>query len=206
MQLILPNYSSWQDQSQGTIPAFLEGPVVSEKVKILLNFMRPVTLAYTNLQGRTIQLWKYKQTLVASLEEGDKIKLLSGGRIYNAFQPQENEKMLLNRFEETGIQGSSKQHLAIRSRPNSFKISIFNRLYSAFSALAACGSTFSGNAITIFFGRLGYQLPQNRVQIYWWHYKIRKMSYRMENKNNSQTALKMGWPHASVIYLFLILV
>ncbi len=66
----------------------------------LNKFCTPVTLPYTDLQGRIIQLWKCKHLLFATVEENSKFKFISGNKIHNALQPQERDHLLLNRLEK----------------------------------------------------------------------------------------------------------
>ncbi len=69
----------------------------------LLKLARPITLPYTDLEGRIIQLWKYKNSLIASLRTMTTFSILSGSRVYNALQPQENNTALLERLEQAGL-------------------------------------------------------------------------------------------------------
>jgi len=70
----------------------------------ILPTLTAVSLPYTDLQGRTIQLWKFQNILIASLEEDGKTSFLDGKRVYNALQPDENGSTLLLRIEKAGLQ------------------------------------------------------------------------------------------------------
>ena len=39
------------------------------RIRDLLKLVKPVSLPYTDIQGRTLQLWKLNNVLIASLEE-----------------------------------------------------------------------------------------------------------------------------------------
>ena len=60
---------------------------------------KPLTLPFTDLVGRTIQLWKFDNLLIASLKENEKVRFLSGSKVHNAILPQENGSILLARIE-----------------------------------------------------------------------------------------------------------
>ena len=85
--------------------AFLSSPtnITPELAQELLKFVNPVTLSSTDLQGRTIQLWSYKNELVASLMKDGEITLIPGDRICNSLQPNERGESLLNRLESSGL-------------------------------------------------------------------------------------------------------
>jgi hypothetical protein len=90
---------------------FASLPSSDLRVHGLLKLVRPVSLPYTDIQGRTLQLWKLNHVLIASLEEKGVVHLLSGSRIYNALQPQEDGKLLLDRLEHAGLRKWHFSHL-----------------------------------------------------------------------------------------------
>ena len=63
------------------------GCLISQaQADILLREVIAVSLPYVDLQGKIIQLWKYKNLLVASVVEGEKIAIIFGEKIFNALQ------------------------------------------------------------------------------------------------------------------------
>ena len=77
--------------------------VTPEQAQKLLNLVSPVTLPYTDPQGKVIQLWNYKSQLVASVDAGDKVIIIPGNCISNPLNPKEESHYLLKRLEEGGL-------------------------------------------------------------------------------------------------------
>ncbi len=87
-----------------------------EKAKKMLQFLSPRSLPYTDLQGRTLKLWKYKTTFFASLKkEGHPFILIPGRNIHNALVPKETDTALLSHLEEMELK---KWHLAYIEEKN----------------------------------------------------------------------------------------
>ncbi len=59
-----------------------------------------LTMPYTDLQGRVIQLWKWKDHLFGSVLHNGKMSIIPGTKVYNGLLPQENDVALISRFEK----------------------------------------------------------------------------------------------------------
>ena len=84
---------------------FISSPtnITPELAQELLKFVNPVTLASTDLQGRTIQLWHHKSELVASVIKDGEITLIPGDSICNSLQPSEKGSDLLKRLQTDSL-------------------------------------------------------------------------------------------------------
>ncbi|MGA8165099.1 MAG: ankyrin repeat domain-containing protein [Waddliaceae bacterium] len=91
------------------LSAYSYSALSPEQWSALLPSLTPATLPYTDLQGRTIQLWEDQQTFFASIEENHTTHRLPGGNIYNGLQENERGASLLHRLEESGLK---RWHLA----------------------------------------------------------------------------------------------
>ncbi|MGL5625959.1 MAG: polymorphic toxin type 28 domain-containing protein [Candidatus Rhabdochlamydia sp.] len=90
--------SSYKDSSPWT--SFF---ITEEQAQTLLKTAIPITLPYTDLQGRTIQLWKYVNLFVASIKQNGLIAIFSGNKIHNALLPEESSALLLKRLENNPL-------------------------------------------------------------------------------------------------------
>lgn len=100
--LQFPNISEKNDSKIYRAKVSFSAPsntITTERAKELLKFINPVTLPYTDTQGRTIQLWKLSSELVASVSSKQGIVILSGKYIINPLQPSEESSQLLKRLE-----------------------------------------------------------------------------------------------------------
>jgi hypothetical protein len=77
--------------------------ITEEQAQTLLKTAIPITLPYTDLQGRTIQLWKYINLFVASIKQNGLIAIFSGNKIHNALLPEESSEQLLKRLERNPL-------------------------------------------------------------------------------------------------------
>lgn len=77
--------------------------ITPELANELLKFVNPATLATTDLQGRTVQLWSYNSELVASILQEGKITLIPGHKICNSLRPDEIGGELLKRLQKGGL-------------------------------------------------------------------------------------------------------
>jgi ankyrin repeat protein len=74
----------------------------------------PVTLSNRDLEGRTLQLWNYKNVLHGTvLDKNGNIRLISGRKIRNPCRPDEESFRLLQRLENAGL---CQWHLGYSSR------------------------------------------------------------------------------------------
>ena len=71
--------------------------------EFLVRLAVPLTLPYTDLQGRVIQLWKIYSSLVASVYSDSEIFIISGNHISNPLQQVQNQKDLLDCLENKPI-------------------------------------------------------------------------------------------------------
>ncbi|MDF2549301.1 MAG: hypothetical protein K0S07_368 [Chlamydiales bacterium] len=63
----------------------------------------PLTFPYFDRQGFQIQLWRYKNSLIASvMSSAGNLKILNGSKIHNSLSPHENPLHLLARLEKVG--------------------------------------------------------------------------------------------------------
>ena len=68
----------------------------------------PVTLPNRDLQGRTLQLWKYKDALKGTITDSEgNVRCFSGRKIRNPFNPNEKDPILLRRLEMTVLSNGS---------------------------------------------------------------------------------------------------
>ncbi len=97
MTSTLKTYASTESRFNPILPT-------QKQVAILLSFSHPVTLSFTDLQKRVIQLWKYKTSIFASVEDTTgRFHLIPGSRIHNALQPKESSPLFLDRLEQSPI-------------------------------------------------------------------------------------------------------
>ena len=74
----------------------------------------PVTLPNRDLQGRTIQLWKYKDVLKGTVTDAEgNVRFFSGRKICNPCNPHEADSILLQRLESADLK---QWHLGYSSR------------------------------------------------------------------------------------------
>jgi ankyrin repeat protein len=86
------NHSSWA-------PFFL----TEKQAQTLLKAAVPITFPYTDLQGRTIQLWKYINLFAASITKNGLTTLFSSNKIHNALLPEESSELFLKRLESSSL-------------------------------------------------------------------------------------------------------
>lgn len=97
------NFSSSSKTESGikTKVGYVE--VSTEKAKELRQSVKPLTLPYTDAEGRTIQLWNSRKGLVASVTSDDGIVIVSGNNVLNPLQASEGSHQLIRRLETCGL-------------------------------------------------------------------------------------------------------
>ena len=90
--------------------------ITYEQAAQLLKVATPITCPYTDVNGKIIQLWKYHESLVASLLEGEKITLFPGENVCNFLNPSEKGESLLRRLESSSLKKWKFAYLPERSR------------------------------------------------------------------------------------------
>jgi ankyrin repeat protein len=78
--------------------------LMEEQIPTLLKTAVPITFPYTDVQGHTIQLWKYTSLFAASITKHGLTTLFSSNRIHNALLPEESSERLLKRLESHPLQ------------------------------------------------------------------------------------------------------
>ena len=87
----------------------------------------PVTLPNRDLQGRTLQLWKYKDVLKGTVTDAEgNVRFFSGRKICNPCNPHEEDHILLQRLESADLK---QWHLGYSSRTG--EIHVFPYLRAA---------------------------------------------------------------------------
>ena len=76
-----------------------------ERVQELRKFIVPVTLPYTDVEGRILQLWKFKDNLIGTVSCDEGIVYIPSHNIVNPLQSDQNSGQLLNCLEERGLVG-----------------------------------------------------------------------------------------------------
>lgn len=97
----LPDDGSRQDPGSATF-----SQPVSPRVcgYIGSSVLYPLSYPYHDLEGRVVQLWKWKERLIASILLSDgSIHIAPGAKIHNALLPKETDVALLHRIERVGM-------------------------------------------------------------------------------------------------------
>jgi len=68
----------------------------------LMRVASPVTLPYTDVENRTVQLWKYNAHLVGSVDTGRNVRLIPPSKIRNPMSNEKQPSQLLGRLENIG--------------------------------------------------------------------------------------------------------
>ncbi len=74
-----------------------------EQAEKLLKFVDPITLPFTGVKGNIVQLWQHKNSLIGSVSQNGKVKILFGERIFNGLRRNEKGFSVLNRLRSSGL-------------------------------------------------------------------------------------------------------
>lgn len=138
-----------------------------EKVTSIRRSLSSLTYPETDQERRTIQLWKYKNSMIASVrEESGAIFFVTGKNIHNSLSPRDKESDLLRKLEVAGLRRWRFAYLK-----DSKKLYIWPRLIAAGKDGIWVPPSFTDNPSQLghmfreIKGHLSKDTPENRAVI-----------------------------------------